>query len=163
MAERSMGFEAFYRAERPDILRAVVMALDDRDLALDCVDEALVRAYERWDSLESMTNPAGWVFRVAVNCGLNRHRRRRLERLRPLRPDPGSSGLDEVADPAMARALARLSVEQRAVVILRYHLDWTVEQVATALDISAGTVKSRLHRALRRLETLLGGHNDHAH
>jgi len=158
-----MGFEAFYRAERPDILRAVIMALDDRDLALDCVDEALVRAYERWDSLESMTNPAGWVFRVAVNCGLNRHRRRRLERLRPLRPDPRSSDLDGVADPAMARALARLSVEQRTVVILRYHLDWTIEQVATALDISAGTVKSRLHRALRRLETLLGGQNDHAH
>lgn len=159
-----MGFEAFYRAERPDILRAVVMALDDRDLALDCVDEALVRAYERWDSLGSMTNPAGWVFRVAVNCGLNRHRRRRLERLRPLRPDPRPPpDLDEVADPAMARALARLPVEQRAVVILRYHLDWTVEQVATALDISAGTVKSRLHRALRRLQTLLGGHNDHTH
>ena len=157
-----MGFEAFYRAERSDILRAVVMALGDRDLALDCVDEALVRAYERWDSIE-LTNPAGWVFRVAVNCGLNRHRRRRLERLRPLRPDPRSSDLDEVADPAMARALARLSVEQRAVVILRYHLDWTVEQIATALDISAGTVKSRLHRALRRLETLLGDGHDHAH
>jgi len=157
-----MGFEAFYRAERSDILRAVVMALGDRDLALDCVDEALVRAYERWDSI-GLTNPGGWVFRVAVNCGLYRHRRRRLERLRPLRPDPRSSDLDEVADPAMARALARLSVEQRAVVILRYHLDWTVEQVATALDISAGTVKSRLHRALRRLETLLGGRHDHAH
>lgn len=158
-----MGFEAFYRAERADILRAVVMTLDDRDLALDCVDEALARAYERWDSLETMTNPAGWVFRVAVNCGLNRHRRRRLERLRPLRPDPPPSDLDGVADPTMARALARLSVEHRTVVILRYHLDWTVEQIADALDIAAGTVKSRLHRALRRLETLLGGHDDHAH
>lgn len=155
VAGQLVEFETFYKAERPNILRVVAVSLNDRDLAVDCVDEAMVRAYERWDTIETMANPAGWVFRVALNLGHNRHRRRRLERVRPLRPDPHPADL-QIADPAMARALAKLPVEHRAVVVLRYYLDWTTEQIATSLDISAGTVKSRLHRALRRLERLLG-------
>jgi RNA polymerase sigma-70 factor (ECF subfamily) len=64
-------------------------------------------------------------------------------------------GADTMADPAVAAAVALLPLDQRAVVVLRFYLDWSTEEVATALGIAEGTVKSRLHRALRRLETSL--------
>jgi len=155
MTEQQVTFETFYRSERLSVLRAVVYALDDKDLAVECVDEALTRAYERWDSVSRMDNPTGWVFRVAVNFGHNRRRRGRLESVNAPPAPPTVPDIEGVSDPALARALARLSVEHRTVVVLRFHLDWSIEQVAGALGISHGTVKSRLHRGLRRLESLL--------
>ncbi len=60
------------------------------------------------------------------------------------------------SDPRLAQALAALDPKHRSVVVLRYLLDWSVEQTAEALDIAPGTVKSRLHRALAQLETHMG-------
>lgn len=154
IVERQAAFEAFYRQTRPEALRTVVFVLNDPDLAVDAVDEALTRAYERWDELAE-SNPIGWVIRVAVNLGRNRQRRRSLERRRPLISRDVDHDLADVADPALAKALARIPLDQRTVLVLRFHLDWSVEQVAEALAIAPGTVKSRLHRGLRRLETLL--------
>jgi RNA polymerase sigma-70 factor (ECF subfamily) len=153
--ERQIAFEQFYRAERPALLRAVTFTLDDRDLAADVTDEALARAYERWHEVAVMANPIGWTYRVAINLASNRRRRKNLEARRPLPVDVAPIGIDGVADPAIARALTRLPLDQRAVVVLRFHLDWSVEQVADALDLAPGTVKSRLHRALQKLERLL--------
>lgn len=155
LVERDEAFEAFYRRTRGDALRTAVFILNDRDLAVDAVDEAMARAYEHWDTLAGAGNGVGWVIRVAVNVGRNRQRRRLLERRRPLLTPEGGGEPTMPADPAMARALAQLPVDQRAVVVLRFHLDWSVDQVAEALQIAPGTVKSRLHRALRRLESVL--------
>jgi RNA polymerase sigma factor (sigma-70 family) len=153
--ERSGAFEEFYRSERTTILRAVAFALDDVDLAAEAVDEALARAYERWSEVGTMANRAGWVYRVALNHARNRLRRRRLERRKPPPGGRGAADIEEVADPVIARALAGLPLDLRSVIVLRYHLDWQVDDIAAALDCPAGTVKSRLHRALRRLETML--------
>lgn len=152
--ERSR-FEDFYQAERSTVLRAVAFALGDVDLGAEVTDEALARAYARWDDVGQMANPTGWVYRVAVNLGYNRTRRKALERRRPVGVERDRVDSDGVADPAIARALAALPVEQREVVVLRFHLDWTVDDIAEALGCPSGTVKSRLHRALQRLEKKL--------
>jgi RNA polymerase sigma-70 factor (ECF subfamily) len=153
--ERKGGFEDFYRSERTTILRAVAFALDDVDLAAESVDEALARAYERWGQVGGMDNRAGWVYRVALN--LARNRLRRLARERRKAPPGGREAPDlvGVADPEIARALAALPLDLRSVVVLRYHLDWKVDEIAAALKCPVGTIKSRLYRALRRLETML--------
>jgi len=148
-------FEEFYKAERSNVLRAVVYALDDADLGVEATDEAMARAFERWDEVAAMRNPSGWVFRVAVNVGRNRTRRKLLERRRPVPPDRDRPDLEGIADPAIARALRRLPVDHRMVVVLRFHLDWSIDEIAEAVDCPAGTVKSRLHRALHKLETML--------
>ena len=153
--ERHTSFEEFYRAEWASLVRAVSFTLGDRELARESTDEAMARAYERWDRVAEMANPAGWTFRVAVNFARNRVRRRLIERRRPPRVDGHPPDLDGVADPAVARAVAALPLDQRAVVVLRFYLDGATEDVATALGIAPGTVKSRLHRGLRRLETTL--------
>lgn len=153
--ERERVFEDFYRAERSTVLRAVVYALDDPDLGVEATDEAMTRAYERWHEVGAMANPAGWVFRVAVNHGRNRVRRRMLERRKPPPTERDRPDVEGVADPALAQALNRLSLDQRTVVVLRYHLDWSIEAIADALGCATGTVKSRLHRGLHRLESML--------
>lgn len=153
--ERGKRFEDFYEAERTSVLRAVAFALGDVDLGAETTDEAMARAYERWDVVGQMGNPGGWVYRVAVNLGYNRSRRRALERRRPVGLDRDPTDCEGIADPAIARALATLPVDQREVVVLRFHLDWTVDAIAEALEVPSGTVKSRLHRALARLESLL--------
>ena len=153
--ERERVFEEFYRSQRATLLRAVVFALDDPDLGLEATDEALTRAYERWDHVSTMRNPAGWVFRVAVNFGRNKLRRRGLERRKPPPAERDRTDVEGVADPALDRALRRLPLDQRTVIVLRFHLDWTIDDIAAALDCAAGTVKSRLHRGLHRLETML--------
>jgi RNA polymerase sigma-70 factor (ECF subfamily) len=152
---RAAGFEEFYRAERSGILRSLVFTLHDPDLALEVTDEAFARAFERWDQLTDTGNRPGWVYRVALNLARNRWRRLSLERRKPPPVDAGAAWVDRCADPAIARAIVALPVEQRAVVVLRYHLDWSVDDVAAALDIAPGTVKSRLHRALQKLATML--------
>jgi len=156
-AEPVRSFEDFYRAEWPGLRRAVGFVVQDRELAGECVDEAMTRAYERWAQVSVMDRPAGWVYRVAVNEARNRGRRHKVERDK----QPHGSlavvpGADSMADPAIAAAIARLPLDQRSVVVLRYYLDWSTEEVAEALGVAEGTVKSRLHRALRRLESSLG-------
>ncbi|MFV1962322.1 MAG: sigma factor-like helix-turn-helix DNA-binding protein, partial [Acidimicrobiia bacterium] len=63
----------------------------------------------------------------------------------------GGSDRDPLPDPDLHRALVHLNMGQRAVVVLRYLLDWSEEDVALALEIPKGTVKSRLNRALAKL------------
>jgi RNA polymerase sigma-70 factor (ECF subfamily) len=155
MVEHGRCFEDFYRDERALVLRAVAFALGDVDLGAEATDEALARAYERWAEVGEMTNPAGWVYRVAVNLGRNRTRRRALERRRPVPPDRDRVDLEGVADPAIAKALAALPIDQREVLVLRFHLDWPVDAIAEALGCPSGTVKSRIHRGLQRLEKML--------
>jgi DNA-directed RNA polymerase specialized sigma24 family protein len=95
MVERgSNGFEDFYQAERATLLRAVAFALGDLDLGAEATDEAMARAYERWGEVGSMANPSGWVYRVAVNLGYNRTRRRALERRRPVAVDRDRADCD---------------------------------------------------------------------
>lgn len=142
-------FADFYREGRDRIARALTLTLGDQDLAVEAVDEAMARAYQRWTRVGTLDNPGGWVYRVALNwsCSVLR-RRRRAPRPRTER-DPTDIG--PISEPTVLRALAELDVRQRAVVVCRHLLGWSEEETAIALSTPVGTVKSRLHRANRIL------------
>ena len=147
---RHRRFEDFYRAEWDGVFRPLAVTLGDPDLAREATDEAMVRALQRWGKISSYDNPAGFVYRTGLNWARSRLRKRRRE----VRPEhaPDTAVLDpEPADPALVRALARLTIDQRAVVVLRYVTDLSQEQIAGLLDVPVGTVRSRLHRALEAL------------
>jgi DNA-directed RNA polymerase specialized sigma24 family protein len=151
---RELDFESFYRAERDSVGRALAITLGDADLAREAVDEAMARAYQRWDRVSSLDSPAGWVYRVGLNW--SRSIIRRLTRTAP--PWVGTAHEAppvHVADPSVGRALALLSVDHRAVVVCRLLLGWSELDTADALGIRPGTVKSRLSRAIDRLAPLL--------
>ena len=148
-------FERFYERNRDAIGRSLALTLSDVGLGFDAADEAMARAYERWDDIQDGTNPAGWVYRTGLNWARSWHRRRRRAAAKaPLIAQPDAH-MDDPVDTDLADALARLSDEQRAVVVLRYFDDWTVDDTAAALDIAPGTVKSRLSRALDQLNAHL--------
>ncbi len=148
-------FSAFWERERVALYRALALTLGDADLAAEAVDEAMARAFQRWSQISGYDRPAGWVYRVALNWARSRVRRhRRHAELAPrawMREETEQHG----ATPELATALARLSAGQRAVVVLRFHLDWSLEEIATALEVPVGTVKSRLHRALATMRQRL--------
>ncbi len=141
-------FEEFYAADWDRIYRALAVMLRNPDLAAEATDEAMTRAYQRWAVIRGYDNPAGWVYRVALNWACSRLRRHSREHAR----DKTESAYEQVLpEPEVHRAIAALPDHHREVVVLRYLLDWSEGDIAAALRVPAGTVKSRLNRALSRL------------
>jgi RNA polymerase sigma factor (sigma-70 family) len=97
-------------------------------------------------------NPEGYLQRSVINLAINRVRRRKVAAAHPPPPPPVASSPE--IDETWA-VVQRLPVQQRAVVVLRYWDDMTVEGIAETLGWPLGSVKSTLHRALRRLEVEL--------
>ncbi len=149
-----LPFEEFYREQRATIGRALAITLRDTQLASEAVDEAMARAYQRWSRVQALDNPGGWVYRVGLNW--SRSMLRRALRPAPAWVTTAETGVDGGGlDPTIDRALAQLSVEQRAVVVCRLLIGYSEAQTATALGVRPGTVKSRLARATARLQSLL--------
>ncbi len=149
---RVRDFDTFFRQEADGVFRALAATLRDRDLAEEAAAEAMTRTYQHWRRVRRYDNPAGWAYRVGLNWARSRLRRRDVtRRLRP--PDPERA--PEPFDDQLHEALLRLEIDQRAVVVLRYLYDWSQEQIAEALDLPVGTVKSRLGRAVARLRETL--------
>lgn len=149
------SFEEFYPEAHDAVFRALVLTVGDPELTADAVQEALARALARWDVVATYDNPTGWVYRVALNWTRSQFRRRAREFLMGRPPDRPGAPVPEPIDTRVTNAVAELPVGQRAVVVLRLYLDWPVEQVAAALGVSPGTVKSRQSRALARLRDRL--------
>jgi RNA polymerase sigma-70 factor (ECF subfamily) len=147
------SFDGFYRSHRTPVLRALALTLGDRDLAADATDEAMARAFQHWKSVKGFENQAGWVYRVGLNWARSRLRKRKREVLTDSFPQ--QSYEVRMSDLDLDRAVKGLPVETRAVVVLRHYLDWSTEEVARALGIRPGTVKSRLHRAVNDLRQQL--------
>lgn len=150
----ALAFEDFWQRERQALYGALALALGDAALAAEAVDEAMVRAYQRWSRIGGYERPAGWVYRVALNWA-----RSRLRRTKRVLRDGASGAVEphEPRDEELWRAVADLPPDQRAVIALRYQLDWPLEWIAEALQLPIGTVKSRLHRGLERLRQQLEG------
>ena len=136
------------------------LILRDPDLAQDAVQDTLIRA---WRSLPGLRDPATfdhWLHSLVAHACIDlvRKRRRRVVEVE-LTPLHFSEALDDtglVADrDVLDRALARLEPEARAVVVLHFYLDIPLPRVATMLGIPGGTAKSRLHRSLGVLRSLM--------
>ena len=147
-------FEPFYRARRDRMARALALTLGgDTHLGAEAADEAMARAYQRWDRVAHLDDPAAWVYRVGLNWATSVLRRRnRPERVVIAR---GPTDVEPPAEPDVLVALGELDVKQRAVVVCRFYLGFSESETATALHIRPGTVKSRLHRALQALQPRL--------
>ena len=145
------SFEAFWARERDPLFRVLAVSLGDPDLAAEAVDEAMARALQRWNRVQGYDRPAAWVLRVARNWATSWHRKWSR---RPTRPadDLDRPVTDTPPDVDLHAALARLPERDRTILGLRYLMDWSVAEVALAVDVPEGTVKSRIHRALARLE-----------
>ncbi len=155
----TMSFADFFEVHRNRLVRALAMTIGDADLAAEAVDEAMTRAVQRWNKVGSYSHPEGWVYRVALNWATSRFRRKKRDRDYAPRIARPEASLDPDFDPEIEEALATLSDDHRAVIVLRYFYDWDVNATAEALKISPGTVKSRTSRALDGLTKVLDDPN----
>jgi RNA polymerase sigma-70 factor (ECF subfamily) len=144
-----------------DRLHAVAhRILRDIDLAEDATQQALLTV---WRDLPSLRDPArfdAWSYRLLVRaCYAEARRTRRSAsnlRLLPADEPMGADGLSTVVDrDQLERGFRRLSIDHRAVVVLHHYLDLPLDQVADTLGIPVGTVRSRLHYAMRGLRAAL--------
>jgi DNA-directed RNA polymerase specialized sigma24 family protein len=145
LSDRADEFSAFVATVEPKLRRALT-ALCGVEEARDATAEALTYAWQHWDRVAAMENPAGYVYRVA------RSRSRRRQR-RPLFPDVPDA-LPEV-EPGLPGALSALPERQRVAVLLVHGWDWTHQEVAEVMGVSVSTVRNHLARALARLRGLL--------
>jgi RNA polymerase sigma-70 factor (ECF subfamily) len=146
-------FERFYKEHRDRMARALALTLNDAHLGAEAADEAMARAYQRWDRVAGFDDPSAWVYRVGLNWATSVLRRR----LRAPRPhaERGPADVGPIPEPAVEAALAELDTKQRAVVVCRFYLGLSEAETAASLGIRPGTAKSRLHRALRALQPRL--------
>lgn len=144
----------------PALWRYVVWLTGDRELAEDVVQETLLRAWRRPKVLDqSETSARAWLFTVARNLVVDNFRsaRSRNEIVTDAVPERVvADRTDALLDAwLVSDALSTLSAEHRAVVVRAYYQGQSTVEIARALDIPDGTVKSRLHYALRALRLLL--------
>jgi RNA polymerase sigma-70 factor (sigma-E family) len=148
------GFRDYVLARQQGLLRAAWMLTGDWGLAEDLVQTALMKAWKRWDVLES-EDPDAYVRRILVNTHATWWRRLwRNEIPTAEHPEPvGSMDGQRVVEDRdrLTRMLKALPRRQRAILVLRYFEDLSEQDTATALGCSVGTVKSQASRGLAKL------------
>lgn len=138
---------------------ACLLTAGDTHLAEDLVQETLGRLYVSWRRVSRVGNPAGYAQTVLMRTFLAHQRRlsstERAMDVLPELPDDGV-GRDMPLRLTLLQALARLPAKDRAVVVLRYWEDRSVEETAQVMNASSAAVRTRCTRALGRLRELLG-------
>jgi RNA polymerase sigma-70 factor (ECF subfamily) len=140
-------FEALWRAHYGSVVRTALVVIGNVEEAKDVAQEAFARAYQHWSRVSRLDRPESWVHRVATNLAISSARRKRPPPVQPPAPiDP-----PEPPDERLAALVESLTPSQRAVIALRFYLDWSVEDVARTLGKRPGTVTALTHQALERL------------
>lgn len=150
----STSFAEWYRDAHPGLLESVLRVVDRRPVAEDALDEAFEKAFARWERVQAMRSPNGWVYRVAVNAARRQISRELRESERMAMADAG----DRHAPPPGGEAwlaVADLPVRQRTAVVLRHVAGMTEAEVASAMGVTRTTVSSSLASAYRRLARML--------
>jgi DNA-directed RNA polymerase specialized sigma24 family protein len=143
-------FVALFERCEPSLRRALV-AIYGPVVGRDAAADALSWAWEHWDRVSAMENPAGYLFRVGQTAA-----RRHLVS-RPLAFEaPATSQLPDV-EPQLQAALDKLSEQQRAAVVLVHGYGIAQREVAELIGVSVSTLREHLARGMRRLNTDIGG------
>jgi RNA polymerase sigma-70 factor (ECF subfamily) len=153
-AGSASDLEALFRLHWPRAYRAAYLVLHDAAAAEDVAQEAFLAAVRALDRFDRRRPFGPWLHRIVVNRAIDWARARALR---------GESTLHDVAGAErergnpedVAAALAALSPDHRAVVVLRYLLEYTPGEIAELLDLPRGTVNSRLRRALDQMKERL--------
>jgi len=146
-------FDDFFLRMLPRAIRSARRLTGDPWIAEDVAVEALARAHLRWGRVGPLAWRDAWVLKVASREALHQVRRR------PPAPPPShdrDQSDDVVLRVALVAALVRLPRRQRETIVLRYLCDLPEADVALALGVSAGTVKTHLHRAIASLRADMG-------
>jgi RNA polymerase sigma-70 factor (sigma-E family) len=143
-----------YERHYAELVRLAFALTSDWGVAEELAQEAFVRVWGSWGNIRDQQSASAYLRTTVVNLARRSLRRRLQERRAWATPgDPRSADPGENID--LLRALARLPARKRACVVLRFYMDLSEADTATALGVSVGTVKSQTAKALQRLQRLL--------
>lgn len=140
-------FTRFVKETEPRLSHALAAAYGV-EVGAEVTADALTWAWEHWEKVRVMDNPAGYLYRVGQSKARRYHRPRRLFPVLPRQEVPNVS-------PELPRALDALSPKQRAAVVLIHGFGYTERAAADVLGISRWSVRTHADRALARLEKML--------
>ena len=154
---RSLDFDDTFRRCFGPMVRSLAVAAGDREVAADCVQDAFMRAYVRWNRVSRLDDPVGWIRHVAVNRMRDHFRKlergnRAFGRLRHREPMVTEAPREPSG---LAELLAELPAQQRVAAALFYVDDLSVSDIARTMRISEGAVKYHLHAARATLRGAL--------
>jgi RNA polymerase sigma-70 factor, ECF subfamily len=139
----------------PRAHRLASWILHDSTAADDAVQEAALVAWDKREDLRDPEAAEGWFIRILVNVCRAELRRRSRPRIVETEGLVEGAGEYLPQRDELSRAICTLTVDEQTILALRFGRDLTVAQIASAMDLRAGTVKSRLHAALAHLRAAL--------
>jgi RNA polymerase sigma-70 factor, ECF subfamily len=172
LAGRTSAFGELVRRHQDRLFNAILRVVDNAEDAADVVQDAFLNAYQSLNSFKGDSEFFTWLYRIAFNAAISLRRKRKVV----LSLDAGAGGDErgatEPSDPSeftrpgvalerseedaqLLAAMARLSPEHRAVLVLKDLEGQKYEDIAAVLDVPIGTIRSRLHRARMELKDLL--------
>ncbi len=154
------AYEALARTSARRLYLTAYRIARDADRAEDAVQQALVAIWRELPSLRDPDRFEAWTYRLVVRFCLMDSRRARRTGVREIRIDETTStGSDAYADTDLRdqldRALAELSPEHRAVVVLHHYAGFPLAEIAEIMGVPYGTVGSRLHHAMRAMRAAI--------
>lgn len=174
---QELAAEEFSRvaaAHRPQIFRFLLASTRDPDLAETLTQECLLKAHRNWGGFRGESSAVTWLMRIAINLQKDHWRNRRLQFWRTTRQN--SVDLDEASEwlpsgdsgpeqqllarervQSVWRAVEGLSGRQRSIFLLRYVEEMEIAEIAASMELSEGTIKAHLSRAVNRVRAELGG------
>jgi RNA polymerase sigma-70 factor, ECF subfamily len=157
-AALSTSFEDFYEIEHSGLFGALYLVTRDRQEAEDVMQEAFLKVLQRWNLVQGLESPTGYLYRTAMNTLTSRRRRaavaaRSVLRRSARQPDDFES-VDTRTD--VGRALDALTQRQRAVLVLIDLLGFPANEAATTLGIAPSTVRVLLSRARDTVRRTIG-------
>ena len=151
-----------YREQYGSLVRMLTLVLRDQGLAEETAQEAFIRLHRAWARGRNPERVESYLRSIALNLARSRFRRMRLARRATIEyPDlqaaAETEALQRESYSELIRAVWSLPNRQRECIALRYFLDLTESEIAQTLGISTGSVKTHLHRAMKKLERGLRG------
>lgn len=162
--DADIGVERLFREQRLPMIRLALLLVDDRETAEDVVQDAFAALHRRWHALDAPAAAVGYLRTCVVNGSRSVLRRRRTVRAHPWPEAAGWTSDDADSGVLLAEehrevltALRELPARQREVIVLRYWAELPEAEIAAALGISVGAVKSSASRGREAIAAMLGG------
>jgi RNA polymerase sigma-70 factor (ECF subfamily) len=138
-----LGFESFFEDQRSKVFGAMCLVTGNRQEAEEITQDAFLRLWERWDRVAEMEDPAGFLFKTAMNVFRNRARRASIAARRSLGIADHGDDLAAVEDrDEVVRAIRPLTAHQRAALVLTGYFGYSSEEAAKVLGVRASTVRA---------------------
>ena len=158
--DRSQQITALYQAHALGLVRLAFVMTGDRPTAEDLVQDAFLGLHRRWDTLVDPAKALSYVRSCVLNGCREIHRVKYRKAKFRLDPPEDIESAEDIAilgesNQAVLAAIRRLPARQREAVVLRYYLDMSEDQVAQAMGVARGTVKSATSRGLAALARML--------